>query len=277
MTSSTNATVVFLDDWTELPVRPECSRRYGHRWFPARCDYERALIDGGFAATTEEIWANPRWVAAIQRHWHQTGQTGCLFARLLSRRMSKQEWPAVVVSDMGWRDDAARRLIDDALYAAVACQECEIVSILFPEVVGVTVLKEMVQALANAGAWIVLEHYEYPPDVLLELRRPVTKTGALAWIMGFGPYSQWPPTRRGPVTELAVRVKPKPADLFPALNQDPAAAHLADASSGLNPEQTGTLLARTAAATVDVLGADTDHRSAARTTFSFPASGWQAA
>jgi hypothetical protein len=191
--------------------------------------------------------------------------------------MSMQEWPAVVVCGAGWRDDDALRLVDSALDAAIASRECELVSVLFPEVVDVRAVKDLVQRLGSAGVWGVLEHYEYPPDVLLELRRPVTTTGALAWIMAFGPYSHWPPTRRGPVTEFAVRVKPKPADLFPALNQDETAAHLADASTGLSPEQTKTLIERTSAATRDVLGAEPDHRSAARTTFSFPASDWQAA
>jgi hypothetical protein len=147
---------------------------------------------------------------------------------------------------------------------------------LFPQAVSIVALKDMVRALADAGAWSVREHHEYPPDVLIELRRPVTTSGALAWIMAFGPYPQWPLTRRGPVTEFAVRVKPKPADLFPALNQDPAAVHLADASTGLSPEQTETLFVRTSAATRDVLGAEPDHRSAARTTFSFLASDWRA-
>jgi hypothetical protein len=152
-------------------------------------------VGAGFAATANEVWANPLLVAAVQRHWHQTGQTGCLFARLLGRRMSKREWPVVVVSGMVWREDPALPLIDDALSAAVAGRECEIVSVLFPEAVSVVALKEVVQALASAGAWSVREHHEYPPDVLFELRRPVTSSGALAWIMAFGPYPQWPSTR----------------------------------------------------------------------------------
>jgi hypothetical protein len=276
MTASTDSTVDFLKFWPDLEVSPQRSRQYGHRRFPSRRDYVNALIRAGFAATPDDVWKNSSLVAAVQRHWHQTGQTGCLFARLLGRRMSKQEWPVVVVSDTAWHDDLALRLIDDALRTAVADRECEIVSILFSEAVTVAALKELAEALAGGDIWSVREHHEYPPDVLVELRRPVTASGALAWIMAFGPYPQWPPTRCGPVTEFAIRVKPKPADLFAALNQDPTAAHLADASTGLSPGQTETLFARTSAATRDVLGANPDHRSAARTTFSFPASDWQA-
>lgn len=277
MPTRADRTVHFLDAWADLPVSPQCSCLYGHRRFPARNDYESAFIGAGLVATADEIWTNPVFVAAIQRHWHRTGQTGCLFARLLGRHMSTQAWPAVVVSGTGWREDAATRLVDDALGKAVASPECEIVSVLFPEVVGVAALKALVMTLASAGVWSVGEHHEYPPDVLFELRRPVTITGALAWIMAFGPYPEWPSTRRGPVTEFAVRVKPKPADLFPGLNQDETAAHLADASAGLSPEQVEALFARTSAATRDVLGGKPDHRSAARTTFSFPASDWRAA
>jgi hypothetical protein len=88
--------------------------------------------------------------------------------------------------------------------------------------------------------------------------------------MAFGPMPVWPASRRAPLIELAIRVKPKPDQLFHKLNQDHSAAHLADTPLPLDEEQMETIFERTGAATRDVLGAEPDFRSAARTTFSYP-------
>lgn len=95
--------------------------------------------------------------------------------------------------------------------------------------------------------------------------------------MAFGLFAAWPRTRRGPVLELAIRVKPKPHDLFYKLNDDPAAAHLADTQFGADLESMERLFERTARTTRDVLGHDPDHLTAAKATFSFQEDEWDMA
>lgn len=111
----------------------------------------------------------------------------------------------------------------------------------------------------------------------MALRLDISSEGALSWIMAFGPFANWPETRRAPLLEFAIRVKPKPAALFHKLNQDPGAAHLADSDPRLTESQMEKVFDRTERTTRDVLGGPPDFRSAAKVTFSFPSLLWDRA
>jgi hypothetical protein len=258
----------------DLPVDREV--RFGRRAFPTRESYERALAAAGRPGALD---ADAQVAAAVQRHWHEEGQTGCLYAKTLARRTRPWQWSALVV---GVRDgdglpvvDAGR--VERALQAAVAAPGADIVSLLFPGVRSLAGLKKLVADLASRTSISSSEIREHPGVVIISLRLPIKDTEALSWIMAFGPFAAWPPTRRGPVLEMAIRVKPKPHDLFYKLNHDPAAAHLADTQFGADLESMERLFERTAMTTRDVLGHDPDHLTAAKATFSFQEDEWDMA
>lgn len=206
------------------------------------------------------------------RNWHQTGQSGCLFARLLAREVEAGQWRSLVLMA---EDEDLPQLIADAvpgaLRTAMDAEACAILSLLFPTVTTPLQLGSVSAGLARGTPIAVTEDHSHSGWVTTAMRLDISGAGELAWIMAFGPFSEWPPTRRGPVTELTIRMKPKPPDLFHRLNQDPTAAHLADTSLPLTEDQMEAVFERTEKATRDVLGESPDFRSAARTTFSFTA------
>jgi hypothetical protein len=250
---------------------------YGKRTFPNRVDYEKAAealgLDPGSA------WSEPSFAAAVLRDWHATGQTGCLFARLLARGASHEQWQSLVLSGSS-RDELHDSISESAakgIDAALAAPECEILSLVFPGVQDAAALRATCELLVEHSEISMTEDRSHAGLVMVAMRLDVSGDGKLAWIMAFGPFDTWPATRRAPVLELAIRVKPKPARLFHKLNQDPTAAHLADSDPRLTEEKMGKVFERTERATRDVLGSDPDHRSAAKTTFSLPAAEWDAA
>jgi hypothetical protein len=182
------------------------------------------------------------------------------------------QWPALVMSSRG--SDLFQSISETApftLKSALDSERCEILSLLFPQVTQLSELRELCAALAHETEITMEEDRSHPGWVTVALRLDVSGEDQLSWIMAFGPFESWPPSRRAPVTELAIRVKPKPDQLFHKLNQDHSAAHLADTPLPLSEEQMAAVFERTENATRDVLGADPDFRSAARTTFSYPA------
>lgn len=260
-----------LIDLAEIGFRVTSSRRYGRRDFPERADYEQALRHHGQAdgiATSP-----PEIVAGVARHWHTTGQTGCLFAKVLARQATPSEWPTAVVASLS--ADAFRE-IDRTLAAGVSQPEVQLVSLLFPSVVSISAVKHVVHAL-DANTSLAFFEDRAVPDWVRVAGRFDIGDGVLAWVMAFGPFPSWPPTRRGPVFELVIRTKPKRDGLFEKLNQDASLAHLADIDLGYDTARTSRMFDGTVRATQDVLGGRPDGLSAAKTTFSFPVEDWDGA
>lgn len=253
-----------------------CSEKFGRRSFPTRNDYIRAIEKDG--NTSKGIEESAELAAGVMRHWHTTGQTGCLFARMLGRQATGAEWPtAVVVCDDN--DEYAQRQISglrEVIGAAIVQPEVQLLSLVFPRIVSVEGLKRLTCDLSDAGVIDFFEDRALSEHVRIAGRVDIG-SGVLAWVMAFGPFSEWPPTRRGPLLELVVRTKPKGPGLFEKLNQDPGVAHLADIDLGLSTPHTSRLFEQTEKSTRDVLGGEPDEISAAKTTFSFPASSWNAA
>jgi hypothetical protein len=261
------ATILRFDP---LASEPEKRVSFGRRDFPTRQDYEAVARTSGIPAHL--VWRNPVFTASVMRHWHQTGQTGCLFARHLARKIDSRQWPSLVLSGKGEGLTAlVADVVPSVLANAIASEECEILSLLFPEVTEMHALRELCTALADETDITLEEDHSHSDWVAVALRLDITGAGQHSWIMAFGPYASWPPTRQAPVTELAIRVKPKPRELFHELNQDQEAAHLADTPLPVSEQQMEAIFERTGKATRNVLGADPDYRSAARTTFSYTA------
>jgi hypothetical protein len=265
-----------------VPVRFTCSDpsqfahvsksvSYGRRSFPTREDYEEAAVKAGLA-TAGETWTNPELAAAAARHWHTTGQTGCLFARLLSGEADDARWPTVVLDDAS---PATAAEIAKATREAGEADGCDLISFVIPTLTDIRGAREIVVALAETEGFDIFESREVDGHVIVAVRAALPD-GLTAWAISFGPLPEWPATRRGPMFELVLRVKPKPDRIFHKLNQDPKVAHLADINLDRDDEHLERLYSRSKRATEDVLGAHADKLSAARATFSFPTDGWDA-
>jgi hypothetical protein len=250
------------------------SATYGRRSFPTRSDYVDAYAAS--VGKASDPLADPDFVRAAARDWHTRGQTGCLFARRLSAISDQTKWPSVVYSassPAAFADELSASL-EAELAAALDAPACEILSLLFPFVETIADLRRLCLLVSAHSAIRSTEWETEDGFSITAMRLALSDEGPLSWIMAFGPFPDWPPTRRAPILELAIRVKPKPDGLFYKLNQDHDLAHLADSDPSLNPEQFAKVFDRTGKATRDVLGAAPDRRSAAKATFSFPTRLW---
>jgi len=97
--------------------------------------------------------------------------------------------------------------------------------------------------------------------------------GVKSYVEGFGDFPFLPVTRRAPFTELAMRVKPRPAYTYVFKDAPPGIVHLADLDmKGIPLETLRRLWDGSLVNTRSLLGSAPDIRSAARTTFSVPRS-----
>lgn len=199
----------------------------------------------------EETWDDAEVVAGVQRDWHTQGQSGCVFAQSLARTLSSEFWPSAVVPRV--RGAGAR--VDAALATAIASTEAQMLSVLFPTVDRPGALVGLLAELARNSERLLAEPlYEHRNMIVLRLRAVVTGDGVLAWVLAFGPFHFWPPTRRGPVAELLFRVKPKPERIFPRLDQDRRIAHIADTPIAMGDEDADRRWQGTYRAALDILG-----------------------
>ena len=243
------------------------SARHGRRRFPTRSDYEAHLARLRWVAAGGEVWDDAELVAGVQRDWHAQGQTGCLFARHLARALPGGAWPSVVVS----RVRGAGPQLDAALAAAIASPDAQLLSVLFATVERTGELVELLDELARGSQTLCARPpYERDGLVVLRLRALVTGGGVLAWVLAFGPFDFWPATRRGPVVELAIRVKPKPERIFERLDQDRRSAHLADTPIAMGDEAAERMWHGTSRSAREVLGGGTGSLPAADATLSLP-------
>lgn len=251
--------------------------------FPNRSDYLRYLISGGWVQSEGELIRRPDLVAAIQRHWHQTGQNGCRFAQFLSNSPLQHNWDIVVVSrseDKSWAHDILTeitRLVDEAVQNPAV----QAISIIIPDITSADTLASLLHAFDTMPEWTVGICEELLPEagpsfLPIEVRFNLGSSKVVAWALGFGPFAFLPRTRRAPFTELALAVKPKAFPLrHPGLNDDPLTAHLADIRvPQLDKEAYDNLWIETGRNKATILGGSNDALAKAKMTYLLPKRHW---
>lgn len=254
----------------------EATRTIGDHSYPTRGDYEREYVRAGLAGRPREVWQSEDLVVRAQRHWHNSGQNGCVFAQWIAKRASSRAWAALVDTTDTPANlcTGAIGLIDDEIQRSIADPECEVLSLLFPRVTTDRDLVGLLDRILDVPAIRLTHTTEYGPYAALAMRVELPSTGAESWLMGFGPYWFLPRTRQAPSTEIAIRVKPKPDQQFHRLNQDPHAAHLADYPADMKESSWEAIWNATLRNTREVLGTEPDEISAAKVTFPVPALIW---
>lgn len=252
--------------WRTLWINLPTAQTFGSRGFPCPADYHThvdMLVSSPAHPSPERIYA------LAQRDWHVRGQTGCMFARLAAGQANTLTWDYVVVPGRN-HDVATFSAVRDLVARAVEDPRCQILSVLFPDVLSPDGLVAAILGLVTAGPfWLERDEVD-ASSRRLHLRYPLGNTGVQAWVMAFAPLDFLPPTRRGPFSELVIRVKLKPAELFHRLNQDRAVAHLADLPLAMTPPRWEHRWQSTLRRTRMVLDAEPDDISAARATLSVP-------
>lgn len=249
--------------------------------FPTRSDYEKYLIEKQIIEDTADLWYDEQLVIAVQRHWHNRGQNGCVFAQVVANKAAEYGWRSVVIQGgvEQIKKPNMKRLITSAISKSIHDPDCEIISFLFPEIVDPLDLVFLIRILMDTDKIILHDASQIDDMITIALRVAVSdkitpEKIVLSWLMGFGPFKFFPTTRQAPVTELVIRAKPKPEKIYEKLNQDRMAAHLADVPLRLADQAWPRIWESTLRRTRIILEAEPDSFSAARTTFSIPWALW---
>jgi hypothetical protein len=242
------------------------TEQFGDRKFPSPSAYYEAVAAETASSDSSE---RARHYAEAQRDWHMRGQTGCQFARLVAKDAEVMGWDYAVYD--GNPQQVTPEIVvrlEDQVVDAIKRPETQVLSFLMPEV---TEARDAVQIMrlltVNSAFW--LERDEMTSDgQALYLRYPVKDTQA--WVMAFAPFDFLPNTRRGPLFELAIRVKEKPDWLYHRLNQDRGLAHLADVPLQMSGKYWDDRFDSTLRRTRRILGGEPDQVSAAKATLVVP-------
>lgn len=253
------------------------SAQFGNRQFPTRTNYEDYFLKKGIIDHPDELWNNEELVAQVQRHWHTSGQNGCVFAQQIARKPDEYGWESYVVNEPieNIRQEIVQQNITQRILQGIQAPGCEMLSLLFPQVTEEADLITLIRTLKDTPPIFAQDENEYGEFITLALRIDITGEGVLSWLLSFAPFSFYPKTRIAPVVELAIRTKPKPNEIFELLNQDREAAHLADVPLvGMDDHTAHSVWKATLKNTRDILGEEPDELSAAKSTFVLPKSLW---
>lgn len=270
-------------DLKGITLSTEISRPGQASWkFSSYEDYLNHLVRHGVVIDEPELLNRPDLVTAIQADWHQKGQNGCNFARLLSRDAPGHGWATVVVpgGTARWDPDVLYSL-GEKVRDAVADPAYTALSVIFPEVREPQTLVSLVHRLAELPDWSMETDFipasTFGDDQLVRvmLRVRLNWEEVISWVLGFGPFDFLPVTRRAPFTEIALAVKPKGAPArSPYLNADPGLAHLADLPLDVPAATFDKLLDSTASRKRILLGGVENPAAKARVTFAVPTELW---
>ena len=146
---------------------------------------------------------------------------------------------------------------------------------MFSKIITYGQLSRLIKALLTIDL-IKLTHEEVIGDkVILSLRTPINSPEVLSWLMSFAPLDTFPKTRQSPVTEIAIRVKPKPDEQFYRLTKGDGDAHLADLPIPYKVKVSERIWDNTLKRTNLILGEKPNVFSAAKTTFTIPLDCWK--
>lgn len=246
------------------------SVKIGNLSFSNRDDYAQYLVNYGFAADPNEIWINEDLVKAIHSHWHGMGQNGCIFA-LLAAREERTPWNKYVFCE-----DLARlnsqstvKKIDVLIQQAIEDDACEIISLLFPQITSFEEIAELILILSKTDSIFISNKEEIEDKITISLRVEIASE-ILSWVMAFADLGSFPITRKSPITEVTIRVKPKPEEQFYRLTPSEKEAHLADLTIPYETKIAERIWDNTLNRTRLILGEEPNIFSAAKTTFTLP-------
>lgn len=237
-------------------------------------DYRRLLCSVLELESPAALGRYPALVAQVQSDWHRQGQNGCLFAKVLNSARPTYGWDTIVVPE-GPVEQAARR-VEEHTRVGIAAEGTRIVSLIFPWLTADEELAALLRGLARIPGWSVSLMGPGEDPVMLAVRVALQEGEVDSWVLGFGPFTFLPRTRRAPFTELVVPVKPKVAGQH-RMDDDMTRSHLADVPvpALLDPKFEG-LVASTGAHRLFVLGGTEDARAKAKVTYAIPAAAWEA-
>lgn len=245
--------------------------------FSTKEDYFDFFINQAMATNHEEILESKNLLSAMHEHWHGEGKNGCIFALLAARERKDYGWNQLIITDDVKTIGSNKTLIyiNKSIQKAIDDPKCEVLSLLFSKINTYIDLVKLIRSLLEIESIFLSNEEIIGSQVVLSLRTPINSMEVLAWLMAFGPFDSFPVTRQSPITEIAIRVKPKPAEQFYRLTKGDGDAHLADLPIPHREMVTERIWDNTYKRTRLILGKEPDVFSAAKTTFTLPKDVWK--
>lgn len=253
------------------------SAMFGRLDFPTRKDYIEYFIGSEIIKSEAELFDNVDLVSLMHKHWHGEGRNGCIFALLAAKGHQELGWKDFVITkgmDAIEDSNITNLEISKKISEATKDPKCEVLSLLFSNITKEDDLVRLIKYLLTSDEIFLQDQLDVDEYVTLQLRVEIVP-GVLSWLMAFGEYPYFPLTRQSPITEIAIRIKPKPEKLFHRLNKDENAAHLADFPLPYQDDVMEKTWKNTEKRTRYILGEEPNELSAARSTFVIPKSLWK--
>lgn len=241
---------------------------------PSRSDYEAFLREHNLLDERETLADRPDLSEPVYRDWQRRPQVACIFARRIATRPRKFNVATVVVAE-----DPAEQMthaINTTAEAVMAARgSSEALTVLLPKLVVSPLLAAFCKRLGARNDNWRIEAVANPSDRLdrvhVSLRFALQKD-VEAEILGLGPFTFLPATRRAPITALEIRTKVKGHKKRG--RSETARSHLADIEwQGAGNSWFDRAWAQTEEARRTVLGGD-DSAARARITFAIPRALW---
>jgi hypothetical protein len=228
----------------------------------------------GVVHDERDVWASDEIVLAVQRHWFQSGQSGCAFSRQLVRDERSSGWRARVVRRLRANPDRSQRAhLNAILDDAIDDPGCELLSLVFPEVESGADLSHLIETLSRLDRGVLLEPQVHDELVAVSIRFRLAGD-VLAWVLGFGSFSFLPATRQAPVTEILFRTKRGTVGDLDVPAHDASQAHVADVPLRMDSRRFGRLWSGSIRQTQSILGREKRTFSRARISFALPVANW---
>lgn len=203
-------------------------------------------------------------IVSEQLSFYRAGLSGCEFAKRASVDPVKYGWYHFIVRDFygPWAEIISHK--------SASSEKCQMVSLLFPNVVDAQSVDNLVNELDQTSTFSVRRNRSYGKLELVQIRALLH--GQDSWVSGFGPYEFFAKTRRTRYTELVYRVKSRP-EYSKSIQPKPHSGciHVADLHLGeISKKDFEALWRGSFRSTKKVLGHHPDETSAARTTLVLP-------
>ena len=197
-----------------------------------------------------------------QLGFFQTLCTGCTFAAAAASNPKYYGWHHYVT-------EPKINNIEEHIEESISNRDVTTLSLLFPEVTNITQMLDLILEMQRSHYFSQDLNFGANGHLCIGIRLRIAQFKS--WVLGFGPMSYLPATRRAPYTEIIVRVKLRPHYKWSMKLPSPDSIHLADLDmKGITKEAFVRLWDGSVTNTKRILGSTRDMRSKAKTTFSFP-------
>lgn len=147
-----------------------------------------------------------------QAAWHAKAMQGCLYAAFIYKNTpSETDMERIVLFE---KDKGLISSITELINIRIIDPDNSIISLIIPGIQTPNDLLAFIEDIRTLTNWEVNDDENHDNIRLVKMRVPLTCPNAkeetvYAWVLGFGPFDFFPPTRQSPFFEILIPTKSK--------------------------------------------------------------------